>query len=438
MGKKKPEEMKAQRERFLDGSKKKGISSKKAEEIFDAMEKFAEYSFNKSHSAAYALVTYQTAYLKAHYPAEFMAALLSVEAGNTDKVISSIAECRGMGIEVLAPDVNESMSGFTASGGKIRFGLSATKNIGEGAVDAVIKARHEARRFKSIFDFCERVDIKKMNRKMLESLIKSGAFDSMGINRARLMAGVESLLSYSSAVQKSAPEGQNLLFTLTDSISTPELPKLDEWDEKEILKNEMEVLGFYVSSHPMAKYMGEIKKYTNTDTELVSEIKERQEVSISGVVRSLSVKHTKSGSGIFGNLVLEDMKGSVEVMVFNDLLRRSLPILEEKSEPVIVKGTVEPSEERVKIKATEIFSLREKRNGSQLHISVRKENATRDNFMKLKKMFESYPGQSLVHLHIETSHGEAVIEIGDYRVDIQDKFFDDVERVFGKGAMRLG
>ncbi len=438
MGKKKPEDMKGQRERFLHGAKKKGISFKKAEEIFDAMEKFAEYSFNKSHSAAYALVTYQTAYLKAHYPAEFMAALLSVEAGNTDKVISSIAECRGMAIKVLAPDVNESLSGFTASGGKIRFGLSATKNIGDGAVEAIIKARKEGGRFESIFDFCERVDIKKINRRTFESLIKSGAFDSMGVNRAQLMAAVESLISYASGVQKSAPEGQNLLFTLTDSISTPELPKVDEWEEKEILKNEMDILGFYVSSHPMAKYMGEIKKYTNTDTELVSEIKERREVSISGVVRSLSVKHTKSGSGIFGNLVLEDMKGSVEVMVFNDLLRRSLPILEEKSEPVIVKGTIEPSEERVKIKAAEIFSLREKRNDSQLHINVRRENASRDNFLKLKKMFESYPGQSLVHLHIETNVGNAVVEIGDYKVDIHDKLFEDVERLFGKGAMRLG
>ena len=438
MGKKKPEEMKAQRERFLEGAKKKGIGIKKAVEIFDAMEKFAEYSFNKSHSAAYALITYQTAYLKAHYPAEFMAALLSAEAGNADKVISSIAECRGMGIEVLAPDVNESMAGFTASGGKIRFGLSATKNIGEGAVEAIIKARREGGRFKSVFDFCERVDTKKINRRTLESLIKSGAFDSLAYNRAQLMYALESLLNYASAVQKSSPEGQNLLFTLTDSISTPDLMKVEEWDEKEILKNEMDVLGFYVSSHPMAKYMVEIKKYTNTDTELISEIRERREVSVAGVVRSLIVKHTKSGSGIFGNLVLEDMKGSVEVMIFNDLLRKSLPLLEEKSELVIVKGTVEPSEERVRIKATEILSLKEMRNGSTLHISLTKDNASRDNFMQLKRMFESFPGESVIYLHLETMHGEVVVEIGDCRVDIQDKFIADVERLLGNNVLRYG
>ncbi|MGH7908393.1 MAG: DNA polymerase III subunit alpha, partial [Thermodesulfobacteriota bacterium] len=198
MGKKKPEEMKAQRERFLEGAKKKGVSKKKAEEIFDAMEKFAEYSFNKSHSAAYALITYQTAYLKANYPAQFMAALLSVEAGNADKVIASIAECKEMGIEVLPPDVNESMAGFTAltgspttlpldryprARGKIRFGLSAIKNIGEGTVEAIIKAREEGGGLKSIFDFCERVDSKKINKRTFESLIKSGAFDSLGANR---------------------------------------------------------------------------------------------------------------------------------------------------------------------------------------------------------------------------------------------------------------
>ncbi len=437
MGKKKPEEMKAQRQRFLEGAKKKGINIKKAEEIFDAMEKFAEYSFNKSHSAAYALITYQTAYLKAHYPAEFMAALLSIEADNTDKVISSIAECKKMGIEVLPPDVNESMSGFNVLGGKIRFGLSAIKNVGEGTVDAIIKARKEGGRFKTIFDFCERVDAKKINRRTFESLIKSGAFDSLWANRAQLMEGIEGLLTYSSMKQKASLEGQSTLFALGDSISPPDLPNIEEWGEKERLKAEMDVLGFYVTSHPMAKYAGEIKKYTNADTEMISEIKERREVSIAGVVRSLSVKHTKNGSGIFGNLVLEDMKGSVEIVVFNDLLRRSLPILEEKAEPVIVKGTVEPSEERVRLRATDILSLRERRNGSTIHISLTRENATRDKLLRLKKIVEAYPGGSLVRLHLETDRGEAVIELENLGVDIQDEFIDAVERLLGNRTLRI-
>jgi DNA polymerase-3 subunit alpha len=437
MGKKKPEEMRAQRRRFLQGAKKKGINIKKAEEIFDAMEKFAEYSFNKSHSAAYALITYQTAYLKAHYPAEFMAALLSIEADNTDKVISSIAECKKMGIEVLPPDVNESMAGFNAVGGKIRFGLSGIKNVGEGTVEAIMKAREEGGKFRTIFDFCERVDAKKINRRTFESLIKSGAFDSLWANRAQLMGAVEDLLTYSSMKQKSSPEGQSTLFALSDSISAPDLPNVEEWSEKERLRAEMDVLGFYVTGHPMTKYAGEIKKYTNTDTELISEIKERREVSIAGVVRSLSVKHTKNGSGIFGNLVLEDMKGSVEIVVFNDLLRKSLPILEEKAEPVIVKGTVEPSEERVRLRATDILSLRERRNGSTIHISLTRESATKDSLLELKKIVEAYPGKSLIRLHLETDCGEAVIELGDFGVDIQDGFIDAVGRLFGNRVLRL-
>ena len=454
MGKKKPEEMKAQRERFLEGAKKKGVSKKKAEEIFDAMEKFAEYSFNKSHSAAYALITYQTAYLKAHYPAEFMAALLSVEAGNADKVITSIAECKEMGIEVLPPDVNESMAGFTAiSGspttlpldryprarGKIRFGLSAIKNIGDGTVEAIIKAREEGGRLKSIFDFCERVDSKKTNRRTFESLIKSGAFDSLGANRTQLMESLDTLLSYASTKQRSFPERQNALFTLNDLITPPTLPNVEEWNEKERLKAELDVLGFYVTSHPVAKYLEEIKRYTNTDTELLSEIKERREVLIAGVVRSLNVKHTKNGSSIFGTLVLEDMKGSVEVVIFNDLLRKSLPILEEKAEPVVVKGTVEPSEERVRLKASDIFSLKEMRNGSIIHINLTKGQAAKENLLKLRKIVETYPGKSPIHLHLETSRGDVVVELGDLRVDVNDEFIEAVSRLLGRsGFLKFG
>src|SRR5581483_10550538 len=240
-------------------------------------------------------------------------------------------------------------------------------------------------------------------------------------NRAQLMGAVEDLLTYSSMKQKSSPEGQSTLFALSDSISAPDLPSVEEWSEKEKLRAEMDVLGFYVTGHPMAKYAGEIKKYTNTDTELISEIKERREVSIAGVVRSLSVKHTKNGSGIFGNLVLEDMKGSVEIVVFNDLLRKSLPTLEE----------------RVRLRATDILSLRERRNGSTIHISLSRESATKDSLLKLKRIVEAYPGKSLIRLHLETDCGEAVIELGDCGVDIQDGFIDAVGRLFGNRVLRL-
>ncbi|MFI5323426.1 MAG: DNA polymerase III subunit alpha, partial [Thermodesulfobacteriota bacterium] len=437
MGKKKPEEMKAQRERFLEGAKRKGIKDKKAKEIFDAMEKFAEYSFNKSHSAAYALITYQTAYLKTHYPAEFMAALMSVEASNTDKVISSITECKQIGIPVLAPDVNVSLAGFTAFNGSIRFGLSAIKNVGEGTVEAIIKARREIGKFESIYHFCENVEARKLNRRTFESLIKSGAFDSLSVSRASLFESLDTLLNYTSLKQKSSAEGQHSLFALNDSVSLPKLIETGEWEEKEMLRNEMEVLGFYVTSHPMSKYVSEITRLTeNTDTETLAELKERREVSVAGVVRSLTVKHTKNGSGIFGNMVLEDLKGSVEVVIFNDLLRKSLPLLEDKIEPVIVKGVLEPSEERVKMRAVEILPLRAFRNGTTVHISLNG-NSGRESFISLRDIFSSYPGDSQVHLHVETDGGEAVIEVGDACVDVRDDFIEDVEKLLGKNCFRL-
>jgi DNA polymerase-3 subunit alpha len=438
MGKKKPEEMKAQRDRFLKGAKKKGINDKKAKELFDTMEKFAEYSFNKSHSTAYALITYQTAYLKAHFPAEFMAALLSVESGNTDKVISSITECKQMGIPVLAPDVNESMAEFTASNGKIRFGLSGIKNVGHSTVQAIIEAREEKGNFESIFNFCEQVEARKLNRRTFESLIKSGAFDSLGRHRACLMESVEILLSYTSIKQKSSAAGQHSLFALNDSITMPTLSDVDKWQEKEVLANEMEVLGFYVTSHPMAKYSSEINNtITNTDTEALLEIKEKCEVNIAGVVRSLIIKNTKSGSGIYANLVLEDMKGSVEVVIFDKLLRRTRTILEEKVEPVIIKGIAEPNEDQVKLRALDIISLRGLRNGSVVHIRFNKASSTRDNFEQLSRILDKYPGNCEVHVHINTDDGESVLEVGDFKVDVEDSLISEVEKLLGEGAMRF-
>ena len=438
MGKKKPEEMKAQRERFLKGAKKKGISDKKAKELFDTMEKFAEYSFNKSHSTAYALITYQTAYLKAHFPAEFMAALLSVESGNTDKVISSITECKQMGIPVLAPDVNESMDGFTASGGAIRFGLSGIKNVGSNTVQAIIDARDEGGAFDSIFNFCERVEAKRLNRRTFESLIKSGAFDSLGAHRACLMESLDTLISFTSIKQKSSSEGQHSLFALNDSVTMPDLLEIDEWHEKDVLANEMEVLGFYVTSHPMAKYSAEMNNsITGLDTEALLEIKEKREVSIAGVVRSIVIKTTKSGSGIYGNLVLEDMKGSVEVVIFDKLLRVHRELLEEKIEPIILKGMVESNEDQVKLRALEITPLKSLRSASTVHISFDRESSTKDNFEQLKNILDKYPGSSEVHVHINTDDGESILEVGELRVDVQDNFIYDVEKLLGEGSFRL-
>ncbi len=438
MGKKKPAEMKAQRERFLTGAQDNGISKKKATELFDTMEKFAEYSFNKSHSTAYALITYQTAYLKTHYPAEFMAALMTIESHNTDKIISSITECNKMNIEVLAPDVNESISGFTPVDGKIRFGLSAIKNVGESTVRAIIETRNEEGPFESIFDFCSRVESSKLNRRTFESLIKSGAFSSFEPNRAKLMNSLESLISYTALKQKSSVEGQHSLFDIDATIPQPKLEDTDDWDEKVMLQNEMDVLGFYVTSHPMLKYSSELEMYSsNCDSEKVLEIKNKKKIKMAGVVRSLEVKHTKNGTSIYGNMVLEDLKGSVDVIIFNDTLRKSMDILEDKVEPIIVEGFIDPTEERAKIRAQEIYSLLQLRVNSSVHINIDEDNSTPDNMNKLKDIFEEHPGPSKIILHIRSNGEVAEVEVGNCTVDLGDNFIKSVENLLGENVVNL-
>jgi len=438
MGKKKPAEMKAQRERFVTGAVDKGITKKKATELFDTMEKFAEYSFNKSHSTAYALITYQTAYIKTHYPAEFMASLMTIESQNTDKIIQSITECRKMGIEVLAPDVNESMSGFTPVDGKIRFGLSAIKNVGESTVRAIIDSRENEGPFESIFDFCSRVDNKKLNRRTFESLIKSGAFDSVEQNRAMLISSIENILAYTAIKQRSSIEGQHSLFEIDSTIPTPSLPEIDDWDEKTMLTNEMEVLGFYVTCHPMSKYSLELEAYTSKcDSETISVQKSKKGVKIAGVVRSLEIKHTKSGSNIYGNMVLEDLKGSVEVIIFNDTLRKSMDILDEKVEPIVVEGFIDPTEERVKIRASEIYSLNQLRNSSSLHVDLGEKNANQEVMNKLRDIFALHPGESTIYLHLNHNGEESVIEVGNCKVDVHEGLINKVEDLLGESVVRL-
>ena len=438
MGKKKSAEMKAQRKRFTTGAVNKGISKKKATELFNTMEKFAEYSFNKSHSTAYAIITYQTAYIKAHYPAEFMASLMTNESQNTDKIISCITECRKMNIEVLAPDVNESMSGFTPVEGKVRFGLSAIKNVGESTVRAIITSREKDGHFESIFDFCSRVDNKKLNRRTFESLIKSGAFDSIESNRAKLINSTENLLVFNAIKQRSLVEGQHSLFEIDSTVPPPSLPDADNWDEKVMLTNEMEVLGFYVTSHPMSKYSSELESYTSKcDSETIATKKSKGQIKIAGVIRSLEIKHTKSGSNIYGNMVLEDLKGSVDIIIFNDILRKSMDILDEKIEPIVVEGFIDPTEERVKVKASKIHSLNHLRSSSSLHISLGERNANSEVMNKLKNIFAIHPGESTIYLHINHNGEESIIEVGNCKVNIHEVLINKVENLVGKSEVRL-
>ncbi len=299
MGKKKPEEMESQREVFIKGCHEKNkIPRGKANQIFDLLAKFAGYGFNKSHSAAYGVVSYQTAWLKANYPVEFMAALLSNELANTDKIQLFINECKRMGIEVQAPDVNESGVRFTVRDGRIRFGLAAIKNVGEIAVQNVIQVREASGRFQSFEDFCTRVDLRIVNRKVLECLVKCGAFDSLGQPRAVVFAAVEYQMNRASSVQRDRERGQTALFDVEPvnarQKATGQPPTVD-WSESEMLAFEKELLGFYVTGHPLTQYAEVLRRYELASSGQLVQLQDGQMTRIGGHHQQVDSENDQAG-----------------------------------------------------------------------------------------------------------------------------------------------
>ena len=297
MGKKKPEEMAKEREKFMAGAKTNKLDIKKAEAVFDLMEKFAAYGFNKSHSAAYALVAYHTAYLKAHYPVEFMAALLTEDMENTDKVIKNIAEVRAMGVEVLPPDINASDRTFTVHGNSIRFGLGAVKGVGSAALESIIEERAKGE-YTSLQDFCEKVDLRKVNKKVVEALIRCGAFDSLKARRSQLMAVLEESMEIGQKVQREKEQGQESLFGTAEIVNHKgngygKLPDIDEWPENVLLGFEKEALGFYITGHPLARHSAAIKRFATCDTAGLHERPDKSEVKVCGIVAGLKELTTR-------------------------------------------------------------------------------------------------------------------------------------------------
>ena len=449
MGKKDPEEMAKQRERFVEGAVKNKIDADKAGEIFDQMETFARYGFNKSHSAAYALVSYQTAYLKAHYPVEFMAALLTSEMGDTDKVIKNLAECREKNIEVLPPDINESSADFTPVGEKIRFGLTAVKNVGEKAVEVILQSRAEEGAFNSIFDFCRRVDLTAVNRRVLESLIKCGAFDSTGTARARMLAALDEAMRIGQAHQKNRESNQIDLFGLSGGSSSgfggangfhDNYPDAEDWTQQQKLVHEKESLGFYITGHPLDKYEGRLARLTSGP---IAGIKERAapgEVKAGGVVTAMRLKNTKKGDR-YASFQLEDKTGFIEVIVWPETYKRCGETLV-SDDPILVAGKMDIGEERVQIIANEIIPLeeasrrlppaRKRDNGGRVHVYLRGAVFTPDELAQLHETLRRHPGTSPVSLHFfSPDQTEAIIEADDLRVSSNPELLETVEQIFG-------
>ncbi|HUK83524.1 MAG TPA: DNA polymerase III subunit alpha [Verrucomicrobiae bacterium] len=361
MGKKKPEEMEKQRSVFVKGcAEKNKIPRAKAERIFDTLAKFAGYGFNKSHSAAYAIVAYQTAWLKANYPVEFMAASLSNELANTEKIQLFINECKGMGMEVLPPDVNTSGVRFTVEHGQIRFGLAAIKNVGEIAVQNIIGARAAGGTFKSFADFCDRVDMRVVNRKVLECLAKCGAFDSLGERRAQVFAEIDYQINRAASAQRDRERGQTALFDVAPVNARRQkagVPAEIEWSQSEMLAFEKELLGFYVTGHPLTQYAEILQRYELGSTSHLSELQDGQGVRVGGIISKLQPRTTKQGKPM-AILALEDLDGSVEVVVFPDSYTKCVVHLKVGA-AVFVCGSVNLREDKPKIVADQILPLEE-------------------------------------------------------------------------------
>ncbi|MBL7179053.1 MAG: DNA polymerase III subunit alpha [Desulfobacterales bacterium] len=416
MGKKIPEIMAEHRERFMQGAVENGISSDKAGKIFYLMEKFGGYGFNKSHSAAYALIAYQTAYLKAHFPVEFMASLLTSEMHSTDGVVKYIAECRSQGIEILPPDINESGKEFIVSGSKIRFGLVAVKNVGESAIDYIVEARKEGK-FSTLFEFCERVDLKKVNKRVIESLIKCGAFDSTGQYRSRILASLEDSLDYGQRIQRERSDPQMGLFDMEGSrpvVNFPLVPEIDEWDENQMLAFEKESLGFYITGHPLSRYEDVLEKFTNANSTALQERNDGEIIRIGGIVRNTKTIKTKKGD-LMAFVVIEDLHGSVEATVFSSVYVKVYDLLIDDN-PIIVQGPLQKDENSVKILADTIIPMEkaEETWSASIHFKLDIAKTDKASLVRLHEIFKRHPGACQGYLHLlSPGKTETIVALSD-------------------------
>jgi DNA polymerase-3 subunit alpha len=446
MGKKKAEEMAKQRERFLEGAKARGHNQRKVEKIFDQMAKFAGYGFNKSHSAAYSYLAFVIAYLKTHYPLEFMSALLTSETGNTAKVVKYINECREMGIRVLAPDVNSSEFTFTpvTTGDKqgIRFGLGAIKNVGPNAVESIVSARTSSGPFGSLYDFCERVDLGMVNRRLIESFIKAGAMDTLGGTRAQLFAALDNAMEDGARAWRDRANGQSGLFaTLMAEMRAVEhpLPKVPDWTGQEKLAGEKEMLGFYITGHPLDQYMDKVGELATHRTSEMEGLAKNTEVALCGILTGIQRKRNKEGK-LWAALQVEDLEGSIEAMVFSTQYERLLNSLQE-DKAVLVRGLVLPEENAPpKVSIQDIVPLENASVNLPSLISIRVPlNGAPESgrAAALQQLFERKPGATEVRLRLEKSRDFSIILDVSAKVRPDKEFCAELARICGKEALEV-
>ncbi len=441
MGKKNKEEMAKLKSEFIEGAVRLGTEKRLADEIFDLIEKFASYGFNKSHSVAYSVVAYQTAYLKAHYPAEYMAATLSSEIGDTDKIVMLINDCRKMGLRVLPPDVNESGMDFQVVNGDIRFGLCAIKGVGENAIQSVIRTREEHGRFENFFDFCRRVDLRLVNKKCLESLVQAGAFDSMGGHRALYFENIERAAAFGAAYQEQAVSGQSSLFDMggaeREAFSYPTLPQVPAWSEHEKLMREKNVLGFFVSGHPLQRFEQEVQEFANVRFGDPGTFKSGSTARACGIVTSVKRKIDKRGNTM-AFVTLEDFTGSAECIVFADAFSKFQHDLHPDA-MVMVVGKGEVNGETVKILVNEVYPMEKVREKftKSIILSINVNDIKENTIIELRKLLEANRGNCLCFFDVIDSDRRRKYQSKKYMVEPSERFLEEVKKILGPQNVRL-
>ncbi len=429
MGKKIAEEMAKQRSRFLEGSRENNIDDKVANEIFDTMEKFAAYGFNKSHSAAYALVSYYTAYLKAHFPVEFMAALMSTEMNNTEKIIMYVNACRDMDIEVVQPNINAGIARFSVKDGDILFAMAAIKNVGEEAIDEIVAEREKGGEFADLFDFCERINLKRVTKRVLESLIKAGAMDCFGCSRAALAEDLEKAVALG---QKKAKDKESGMLNMLDMLGggngegddpsqscRPQASDKEEWDDREKLQQEKDVLGFFLSGHPLLAYRHEIRRLRLNTIEDCKSMGNGTPVRVAVIIPDYKPHMTRKGD-MMAFCHAEDMTGSGEVTMLPNVYAQAGELLEDDT-PLLVEGKIDIREElpedapkQAKILADKVSLLAKAVSGSDQPVCVwaKSDNITDERLDRLKAIIKQSPGETTVQLHLVTNDSIIQLRLG--------------------------
>ena len=442
MGKKKKKVMLAQKKKFLDGCKKGSIGPRKAARIFELMEQFAGYGFNKSHSTAYALLAYQTAYLKAHYPVQFIAAMLTSEMSNTDKLVKLLSESKEMGIQVLPPDINASQLHFRASGTQIKFGLAAIRNVGESAIRAILSCREKLGRFQGFREFCEKVDLRAVNKRVLEALVKAGTFDSLGYHRKSLLEALDQVIEEAQKRQKDRQCGQKGLFSLAELTSQvgENIPDTGEWPDRQKWDYEKEALGCYVTGHPLQKYRDELKKFSQFSTSDLCEEISGKEITIGGMITALRQLHTRKGD-LMAVFRLEDLVGRLEVVVWPNTYERNRAVLSSDA-PVLARGRCEvDGQGQARLLCSQLIPLDSLWNGyvrsARIHVPV--PTLDPDKVVRLRSLLDRYPGNCSLEFELfrQEEYCMRLIPQDNLSVNPVPTFVEEVEKLFGENSVTL-